>query len=82
MKDAFSSEFEETLARMKWPGKDIVLSGKLEHAWTTGAERLLDLQEPYVTFHPYLQVRSCCNVKPYNLVVCVSYSKFPFLLAR
>lgn len=48
MKDAFAREFEETLTKMKWPGKEVNLSGKLEQEWTTGVEKLLDLQEPYV----------------------------------
>lgn len=48
MKDAFAREFEETLTKMKWPGKDLTLSGRLEQEWTAGVERLLDLQEPYV----------------------------------
>lgn len=48
MKLAFSSDFEETLSRMKWPGRDLTLSEKLEKDWSIGVEKLLDLQEPYV----------------------------------
>lgn len=48
MKSAFAREFEETLTKMKWPGKDVTLAGKLEQEWTAGVEKLLDLQEPYV----------------------------------
>jgi len=46
MKNAFARELEETLKRMKWPGKDILLDGKLEEEWKAGVEKLLDLQEP------------------------------------
>ena len=46
MKDAFAGEFEETLKKMKWPGKDVSLAGKLEEEWRAGVEKLLDLQEP------------------------------------
>ena len=46
MKDAFAGEFEDTLRKMKWPGKDVMLSGELEEEWTSGAEKLLELQEP------------------------------------
>lgn len=46
MKDAFARDFEETLTKMKWPGKDVTLSGSLEQKWTAGVEKLLDLQEP------------------------------------
>ena len=48
MKDTFAADFEKVLMRMKWPGKDVSLAGSLEHEWTDGVERLLDLQEPYV----------------------------------
>lgn len=48
MKDAFAKEFEKTLTKMKWPGKDMNLDGSLEHDWGVGVEQLLDLQEPYV----------------------------------
>lgn len=48
MKDAFAREFEETLKKMKWPGKAVTLSGRLEQEWNAGVEKLLDLQEPYV----------------------------------
>ena len=46
MKDAFASDFEETLTRIKWPSKDINVAGKLVEEWTVGVERLLELQEP------------------------------------
>ncbi|KAL8996481.1 MAG: hypothetical protein Q9169_004031 [Polycauliona sp. 2 TL-2023] len=46
MKDAFASDFEKVLTRMKWPGKDVSLAGPLEQEWTEGVERLLELQEP------------------------------------
>ncbi|KAL9101668.1 MAG: hypothetical protein Q9187_009212, partial [Circinaria calcarea] len=46
MKDAFALDFENTLAKMKWPGKDVNLAGQLEHEWAEGVERLLELQEP------------------------------------
>ena len=48
MKDAFALDFESTLAKMKWPSKDVNLAGQLEHEWTEGVQRLLELQEPYV----------------------------------
>ena len=48
MKDAFASEFEETLERMQWPGKNLQLTVEVEKEWTAGVGRLLDLQEPYV----------------------------------
>ena len=46
MKDAFASEFEETLKKMKWPGKDVSMAGTLEEEWKAGVEKLLNLQEP------------------------------------
>ncbi len=46
MKHNFAREFEETLKKMKWPGKDVVLAGKLEVEWKAELEKLLDLQEP------------------------------------
>lgn len=48
MKEAFARDFQETLTKMKWPGKDVILSGRLEIEWTEGVEKLLELQEPYV----------------------------------
>lgn len=48
MKEAFAHDFQETLTKMKWPGKDVILSGRLEIEWTEGVEKLLELQEPYV----------------------------------
>ncbi|KAL8683033.1 MAG: hypothetical protein Q9186_000943 [Xanthomendoza sp. 1 TL-2023] len=46
MKDSFAGDFEKVLAKTKWPGKDVALTGPLEQEWTEGVERLLDLQEP------------------------------------
>ena len=46
MKDAFAADLETTLARMKWPGKTVVLSEDLKRDWLRGVEKLLDLQEP------------------------------------
>ncbi|MCJ1432553.1 hypothetical protein MMC27_001910 [Xylographa pallens] len=46
MKDAFALEFEETLAEIKWPSKDVQLDGKVLEQWISGVERLLELQEP------------------------------------
>ena len=74
MKDAFASEFEETLKRMNWPRKDIDLTAVLELEWTAGVEKLLDLQEPYVltgSFHLPKPVHSIS--KAYNLfeIVCI-----------
>lgn len=48
MKEAFARDFQETLTKMRWPGKGVVLSGRLEVEWTEGVEKLLELQEPYV----------------------------------
>ncbi|KAL8729686.1 MAG: hypothetical protein Q9181_004916 [Wetmoreana brouardii] len=46
MKDAFASDFENILTKMKWPGRGVTLAGALEQEWTEGVERLLELQEP------------------------------------
>lgn len=46
MKDAFGGEFEETLVKMNWPGKDVTIAGYLEQEWTAGVEKLLGMQEP------------------------------------
>ncbi|KAL8849798.1 MAG: hypothetical protein Q9221_005214 [Calogaya cf. arnoldii] len=46
MKDAFASDFEKVLTRLKWPGKDVTLAGSLEQEWAEGVEKLLELQEP------------------------------------
>lgn len=48
MKEAFARDFQETLTKIKWPGKEVALSGRLEIEWTEGVEKLLELQEPYV----------------------------------
>lgn len=46
MKNAFASDFETTLKKMQWPGKDVTLDGQLEQEWTDGVKKLLELQEP------------------------------------
>ena len=46
MKDAFASDFESTLRKMQWPGKDVGLDGQLEQEWIDGVKKLLELQEP------------------------------------
>lgn len=46
MKDAFASDFEESLAKMKWPNKDADANAQLQKEWAAGVERLLELQEP------------------------------------
>ena len=48
MKDAFASEFEKTLEKMQWPGKNVQMTVEVEKEWTAGVGKLLDLQEPYV----------------------------------
>ena len=46
MKDAFATDFEATLKKMKWPGTEVTLEGSLKQEWTEGVKKLLDLQEP------------------------------------
>ncbi|MCJ1285788.1 hypothetical protein MMC26_005129 [Xylographa opegraphella] len=46
MKDTFALEFEETLAKIKWPSKDVPFDSESLEQWTLGVERLLELQEP------------------------------------
>ena len=46
MKDVFGKDFEITLKRIQWPGKDVSMSGQLEQEWAAGVKRLLELQEP------------------------------------
>lgn len=46
MKDEFATDFEVTLKKMQWPGKDVALDGKLEQEWTDGVKKLIELQEP------------------------------------
>ena len=48
MKAAFAADFEKTLVKMKWPGKELTLAGNLRQEWSRGVETLLELQEPYV----------------------------------
>lgn len=57
MKDAFAGDFEATLTKMKWPGKDVRFEGILEHDWREGVEKLLDLQEPCVNISFFLNYR-------------------------
>ena len=46
MKDAFASDFEKTLAKIKWPTKDVSLAGTLEKEWIAEVKKLLELQDP------------------------------------
>ena len=46
MKNAFAADFEETLKKIQWPGKDVILQGSLEQEWIAGVKKLLELQEP------------------------------------
>ncbi len=46
MKDAFGRDFEKTLKKIQWPGKDVTLDGHLEQEWADGVKKLLELQEP------------------------------------
>ena len=46
MTDAFGKDFEVTLKKMQWPGKDVTLEGRLEQEWSDGVKKLLDLQAP------------------------------------
>ena len=46
MKDSFAADFEVTLKKMQWPGKDVTLHGSLEQEWVKGVNKLLELQEP------------------------------------
>lgn len=63
MKEAFARDFQETLTKIKWPGKEVALSGRLEIEWTEGVEKLLELQEPYVKIQlletPELSILPC-----------------------
>lgn len=76
MKEAFARGFQETLTKMKWPGKDVVLSGRIEIEWTEGVEKLLELQEPYVRFHLLKTSKlsiSRCDAAP---LICLAYVTF------
>ncbi|KKA20272.1 RINT-1 family protein [Rasamsonia emersonii CBS 393.64] len=42
----FSSRLQRALEKMKWPGKDLVLTDSLIEEWAESVELLLDLQEP------------------------------------
>jgi hypothetical protein len=42
----FSGGLQKALEKMKWPGKDLVLSGEILRDWADGVELLLDLQTP------------------------------------
>lgn len=46
MKNAFAADFEVTLGKMQWPGRDVTLQGPLEQEWADGVKKLLELQEP------------------------------------
>jgi len=46
MKSTFGSDFEKTLKKIQWPGKDVALEGELEQEWEDGVKKLLELQEP------------------------------------
>lgn len=46
MTTAFGGHFEETMAKMNWPDKDIAIDGDLEQEWRQGVVRLLELQGP------------------------------------
>ena len=46
IRDAYTSDFEVTLERLKWPGKNLYLDEALEQEWASGVEKLLELQEP------------------------------------
>lgn len=46
MKNTLSAEFEQTLARMKWPSKEAKSQDGLLQEWEAGVEKLLLLQEP------------------------------------
>jgi uncharacterized protein YecA (UPF0149 family) len=48
MKASFSADFEKTLTKLKWPGKDVSVANCLEE-WSNGVERLLQLQDPELT---------------------------------
>ena len=58
MKDAFASNFEETLKKLNWPNKDAYLDAQLQTEWTTGIERLLELQEPELKAHENMDDRT------------------------
>ncbi len=46
MKSSFGNDFEKTLKKIQWPGKDVALRGELEQEWKEGVKKLLELQEP------------------------------------
>jgi hypothetical protein len=46
MKAAFSADFEKTLKKMKWPGKDVTMDRGLDREWSAGVLKLLELQGP------------------------------------
>ncbi|KAI9785874.1 MAG: hypothetical protein M1816_008201 [Peltula sp. TS41687] len=46
MKDTLSVQFEQTLARMKWPSKEAKFENGLLAEWEAGVEKLLLLQDP------------------------------------
>ena len=68
MKDAFASEFEHTLKKMQWPGKDLTIEGSLEQEWTAGVERLLELQGPELNARDDQNIDSTMNEEPLVLL--------------
>jgi hypothetical protein len=46
LKKGFESDLYKTLDEMKWPSKELILTGGLVAKWTDRVETLLDLQEP------------------------------------
>lgn len=68
MKDAFASDFEKTLAKLKWPGKDIVLQGKLQVEWTEGVKKLLDLQGPELSAREGIDLDKTSSNEPLVLL--------------
>lgn len=68
MKDTFASEFEATLKKMQWPGKDLSLGGQLEHEWIDGVKKLLELQEPELKARDSQTMESTKGVEPLVLL--------------
>jgi RAD50-interacting protein 1 len=44
MKDALENEFEALLDKIKWPSKEVRISGALQNEWKEGVGKLLELQ--------------------------------------
>lgn len=68
MKDAFASEFETTLKKMQWPGRDLTLDGQLEREWIDGVKKLLELQEPELKARDSQTIDSTKGVEPLVLL--------------